>query len=76
MKYMPLGTFLKEYNKRNVGNQYRPVAVGRYGIRKREEIYSKELASDYSKNKIIYKNTLTVGMGSVQIDIGVLTENE
>jgi type I restriction enzyme S subunit len=51
------------------------VAVGRYGIRTRESIYSKELAKDYSKNKVIGKNTLTVGMGSVQIDIGILTDD-
>lgn len=70
-----LGDVLKEYKEKNTDNKYKPVAVGRYGIRKREEIYSKELAKDYSKNKLIYKNTLTVGMGSKQIDIGILTEN-
>lgn len=71
----PLSAFLSEYSEKNDGNKYRPVAVGRYGIRTRESIYSKELAKDYSKNKLIHKNTLTVGMGSVQIDIGVLTDN-
>lgn len=70
-----LGDVLKEYKEKNTDNKYKPVAVGRYGIRKREEIYSKELAKDYSKNKLIYKNTLTVGMGSKQIDIGILTED-
>lgn len=70
-----LGDVLKEYKEKNTDNRYKPVAVGRYGIRKREEIYSKELAKDYSKNKLIYKNTLTVGMGSKQIDIGILTED-
>ena len=70
----PLSVFLTEYSEKNNGNKYRPVAVGRYGIRSRESIYSKELAKDYSKNKLIHKNTLTVGMGSVQIDIGVLTD--
>ena len=74
-KFMPLTQFLTEYTERNVTNEYRPVAVGRYGIRTRESIYSKELAADYSKNKLIYKDTLTVGMGSVQIDIGVLTDD-
>lgn len=72
---LPLGNFLTEYTERNVDNAYHPVAVGRYGIRTRESIYSKELAKDYSKNKLIYKNTLTVGMGSVQIDIGVLADD-
>lgn len=71
----PLCQYISEYSDRNATNEYRPVAVGRYGIRTRESIYSKELAADYSKNKLIYKDTLTVGMGSVQIDIGVLTDN-
>ena len=73
-EFIPLQYFLTEYNERNKENIYRPVAVGRYGIRSRESIYSKELANDYSKNKLIHKNTLTVGMGSTQIDIGILTE--
>ena len=75
ISYFELNTFLAEYTERNTDNQYKPVAVGRYGIRTRESIYSKELAKDYSKNKVIFQNTLTVGMGSVQIDIGILTEN-
>lgn len=70
-----LDSFLTEYKEKNEGNKYRPVAVGRYGIRTRESIYSKELAKDYSKNKLIFKNTLTVGMVSTQIDIGVLSED-
>ena len=74
-QFYPLSTFLTEYSEKNDVNAYRPVAVGRYGIRTRESIYSKELAKDYSKNKLIHKNTLTVGMGSVQIDIGVLTDD-
>ena len=72
----PLSTFIEEYSEKNKENLYRPVAVGRYGIRTRESIYSKELAKDYSKNKLIFQNTLTVGMGSKQIDVGVLTDNE
>ena len=71
-----LGDLLEEYKDKNTDNKYKPVAVGRYGIRKREDIYSKELAKDYSKNKLIYKDTLTIGMGSKQIDIGILTEDE
>ena len=74
-QFYPLSTFLTEYSEKNGGNTYRQVEVGRYGIRTRESIYSKELAKDYSKNKLIHKNTLTVGMGSVQIDIGVLTDD-
>jgi restriction endonuclease S subunit len=71
----PLSEYLTEYTERNTNNEYSPVAVGRYGIRARESIYSKELAADYSKNKLIYPNTLTVGMGSVQMDIGILTDD-
>ena len=74
-QYIPLSNFIEEYSERNIENKYSPVAVGKYGIRKRESIYSKELASDYSKNKLIYKNTLTVGMGSKQIDVGVLIDD-
>ena len=73
--YKPLKSFLEEYNDKNVDNKYKTVAVGKYGIRTRESIYSKELAKDYSKNKLIYKNTLTVGMGSKQIDIGILSDD-
>ena len=72
---VPLSDFLAEYKELNANNRFRPVAVGRYGIRTRESIYSKELAQDYSKNKLIYKDTLTVGMGSVQMDIGILTDD-
>lgn len=76
IKKYALNEFLTEYKELNTDNKYRPVAVGRYGIRKRESIYSKELAKDYSKNKLIHKSTLTVGMGSKQIDIGILIEDE
>ena len=72
----PLSNFLSEYVDRNIENKYPPVAVGRYGIRTRESIYSKELAKDYSKNKLIRKNTLTVGMGSNQVDIGILSDDK
>ena len=71
----PLNTYLTEYKEYNTAGTYKPVAIGKFGIRTRESIYKKELANDYSKNKIIFKNTLTVGMGSSQIDIGILTED-
>lgn len=74
--YEPLSCFLSEYTEKNIHNEYKPVAVGKYGIRPRESIYTKELASDYSKNKLIFKNTLTIGMGSNQIDIGILMEDK
>lgn len=75
-KKVKLGEILEEYCERNIDNKYMPVAVGKYGIRKREEIYSKELSKDISKNKVIRKDTLTIGMGSNQIDIGILVEDE
>ena len=71
-----LGEFLTEYSERNRGQELPSVAVGKYGIRKRTDIYSKELSKDYSNNKVIYKNTLTIGMGSSQIDIGILLGDE
>ena len=71
-----LAEYLIDYTEKNTNNFYSPVAVGKYGIRKREDIYSKELATDYSKNKVIYKNTLIIGMGSTQIDIGILFDDE
>ena len=42
----------------------------------KEEIYSKELSKNNTKNKVIRKDTLTVGMGSAQIDIGILHDDE
>lgn len=71
-----MSSFLKEYSEKNTANNLQSVAVGKYGIRKREDIYSKELSADYSKNKVIRKDTLIIGMGSTQIDIGILTTND
>ena len=75
MKYA-LNELLKKYSEKNSDNLYEPVAVGKYGIRKRSEIYKKELAKDYSNNKVIHKDTLTIGLGSKQIDFGVLLEDK
>ena len=75
-KKIKLGYLLEEYCEKNQEQKYKAVAVGKYGIRKREDIYSKELSKNISNNKIIMKDTMTIGMGSNQIDIGVLTENE
>ena len=75
MKYR-LSELLTEYTEKNIEQKYIPVAVGKYGIRNRNDIYKKELSKDYSKNKIIYKNTLIIGMGSTQIDVGVLSEDK
>ncbi|MBQ7994726.1 MAG: restriction endonuclease subunit S [Bacilli bacterium] len=75
MPYYKLGDLLIPYSLKNGENNYEPVSIGKYGIRKRNEIYKKELASDYSKNKVIFKNTLVIGLGTSQIDVGVLTED-
>lgn len=71
-----LEEIITEYSEKSTSGLFKPVAVGKYGIRQRSDIYKKELAKDYSKNKLIYTNTMIVGMGSTQIDFGVLTENE
>ena len=71
-----LNEILFPYSEKNTEQKYFPVAVGKYGIRKREDIYKKELAKDFSKNKVIRKNTLTIGMGSTQIDIGILDTDD
>lgn len=67
---------LTEFKEVNKDSLYEPVAVGKYGIRKRNEIYKKDLSDDYSKNKVIRKNNLIIGMGSNQIDVGVLLFDE
>ena len=75
-KEYELGSFLTEYSKKNIENNLISVSVGKYGIRRRDEIYSKELSDDYSKNKVIEKDSLIIGMGSTQIDIGILSKDE
>lgn len=76
VKISKLGEFLVEYSKKNIDNNLQAVAVGKYGIRLRDEIYSKNLSNDYSKNKVIDKDSLIIGMGSTQIDIGILSEDK
>ena len=71
----PLSYFLEEYSLRNLKNNLQVVSVGKYGIRQRNEIYSKVLSDDLSKNKVIFQNTLTIGMGTKQIDFGILSKN-
>ena len=76
MKKCLLGDILVEYSERNRGKNRKAVAVGKSGIRKREELFSRELSKDYSANKVIRKNTLTIGMGSNQIDFGILLDDK
>ena len=45
---------IKEYKEKNIDNKYKPVAVGRYGIRKREDNpSSQETAFPDSKFPVI-----------------------
>ena len=52
-----------------------PVSVGVNGIRLRSEVYSKELTTDYTKNKVIRKNDLCFGIGTNSIVYDVLLED-
>ena len=70
-----LSCFLEEYTLKNLKNNLQVVSVGKYGIRQRNEIYSKVLSDDLSKNKVIFQDTLTIGMGTKQIDFGILSKN-
>ena len=71
-----MGDVIVEYSDKDNSKLNPAVAVGKYGIRRREDIYKKALSKDISKNKVIRKNTLTIGMGSKQIDIGILKTDE
>ena len=74
-KAIKLHEVLSEYTEKNTNNDLIPVAVGKYGIRQRSEIYTKELSKNLSKNKVVSKNTLIIGMGTKQIDIGILLDD-
>ena len=52
-----------------------PVAVGVFGIRKRSEIFDKDLSNDLSNNKVIERNDLCFGMGTNKIVYDVLLED-
>lgn len=52
------------------------VAVGVFGIRLREDIFSKELSNDYSKNKVISKNNICFGIGTNEIVYDILFEDK
>ena len=71
-----LGDFLEEYSEKNKEQKYEPVAVGKLGIRKRTEVFTRELSEDYSKNKLIYAKTLIIAMGTKQIDIAIVPKEE
>jgi restriction endonuclease S subunit len=74
-KTYKLGDFLFEYSEKNTNGKVTEVySVGSKGIRKRSEIYGHDLSANYQNYKIIFEKTLTIGMGSKQIDIGIFLE--
>jgi len=75
-KWVKLGEMIEEV-KEKVGNKYlEPVAIGIQGVKKRSEIYYKDLAEDYSKNKVFKSGNVAFGLGSNEMAIGVNTSNQ
>lgn len=70
-----LDDILVEYSERVGNRDIIPVAVGVKGIRKRSEIYDKELSDDYSQNKVLKENQLCFGIGTNCIVYDVLLDN-
>jgi len=66
-----LGEVIEEVNERVGKRNLEPVAVGVNGVKKRSEIYYKDLAEDYSKNKVFKTNNIAFGLGSNEMAIGV-----
>lgn len=50
-------------------------SVGVNGLRNRDEVYSKELAKDYSKNKVVKKNDIAFGLARDSIVFGINTQD-
>ncbi len=71
-----IGDLIEEYSEKNLNSEYEPVSIGKYGIRKRSDIYKHKLSKNISNNKIIFKNTITFGMGTKNIEYGVKLNNE
>jgi type I restriction enzyme S subunit len=70
-KRVRLGEVIEEVNERVGKKNLEPVAVGINGIKKRSDIYYKELAEDYSNNKILRTGYIAFGLGSNEMAIGV-----
>lgn len=66
-----LGKFLKETKEHHGTNDYPVVSIGKYGLRNREEIYSKKLSNDYTKNKVVRKSQIVFGLANTAIVFGV-----
>jgi len=75
-KWVRLGEVIEEVRE-IVGNKYlEPVAIGIKGVKKRSEIYYKDLAEDYSKNKVFKSGNVAFGLGSNEMAIGVNISNQ
>jgi len=70
-KRVRLGEIIEEVNERVGKKNLEPVAIGINGIKKRSDIYYKELAEDYSNNKILRTGYIAFGLGSNEMAIGV-----
>ena len=70
-----IGEFLTAHSEKVGSRDIEPVAVGVMGIRKRSEIYAKELSEDYSGNKVLRVNQICFGMGTREIVYAVLLED-
>ena len=66
---------LNDSNERVGLREIEPVAVGIKGIRKRSDIFDKELSNDYSQNKVLRLNQLCFGIGTNQIVYDVLLDD-
>ena len=70
-----LKDILTPYKKLNE-ELYEPASIGKQGVRLRSKIFNAKFMKNSKKNKVIFKDTLTIGLGSTQIDIGVMVEDE
>ena len=69
-----LGEYLIE-SKEKVGNRnVEEYSVGKLGIRKRSEIYHKQITSTPATNKLLKKGQIVFGMGSGCVDWGVMED--
>ena len=70
-KWVRLGEVLQGQNERTGRKELSPVAIGIKGVRERDEIYYKDLAEDYSNNKLFKYGFVAFGLGSDEIAVGV-----
>ncbi|OAT86875.1 restriction endonuclease subunit S [Candidatus Arthromitus sp. SFB-turkey] len=75
-KKVKLGNLMNENNEFVGDRNIKPVAIGVYGIRQREDIFSKDLSKNYSRNKVFKNNQICFGIGTNQIVYGVNIVNK